>query len=142
MSDKPKNKNTLKPTKGKGNANRRRGHQYERDLAREFRELGYPRCRTTRETSKLLDACKVDLDIPDFNIQAKSVRAGIKYSEIFDDIDEKLAEHYPERLGYISAILHKKMGEELVILKKEDFYKLVTMYLNQKQLPNVVNQGI
>lgn len=128
---KPNIRNTL-PGKNRGKANRLKGHNLERQLAKEFRELGYTRCTTTRQSSRLLDSCKVDLDIPDFNIQAKNVKKNINYQEIFDDIHTELSDKYPERVEYITAIFHKKQGDNLVILSKSDFYKLIKPYISMK----------
>lgn len=138
--DKVRNKDKLSPNKGKNS--RQRGLNFERQLAKEFRELGYPRCLTTRNSSRVLDACKVDLDIPDFNIQAKNVKANIEYLTVFGEIEEALSKQYPERLEYITAIFHKRKGSQLVILKKKDFYKLVEMYLIVKSRANEVKREV
>ena len=126
MTEKPHIRSTLKPKiKKKGNTNRTKGHNYERLLANEFKELGYEHCTTSRYSSRLLDDCKVDLNIPDFNVQAKNVRSGLNYKSIFNDIEEALKTKMPERLSYISVIFHKKKSDEFVVLKKEDFYTIV-----------------
>lgn len=108
-----------------GLRNRRIGHQYERDLANQFNDIvGYTNCRTSRYSSKLLDDCKVDLNLPDLNVQAKNVKSNINYSQVFDSIDEHLTEKMPERKDFIKVIFHKKLKKEIVILTKEDFYRI------------------
>ena len=134
---KPNIRNTLKGQNNRGKANRDKGHRLERKLAQEFRDLGYERCTTTRQSSRLLDSCKVDLNIPDFNIQAKNVKANMNYQDIFNDIAHELEDKYPERLDYITAIIHRKQGNDLVVLSKRDFYKLVESYIFMRDHPIV-----
>lgn len=125
---KPKIRNDLKSS-SRGKRNRRAGQNYERKLAKEFREvLGYERCTTSRYSSTLLDSCKVDLDVVDINVQAKNYKRGFNYTQLLVDIAEALEKHFPERLRFITAIFHKKMGQEVVILSKEDFYLLFSAY--------------
>jgi hypothetical protein len=134
LMEKPHIRSTLKPkVRKKGNTNRTKGHNYERLLSNEFKDIGYENCTTSRYSSRLLDDCKVDLNIPDFNIQAKNVRSGLIYGTIFDDITEALKVKMPERLNYITAIFHKKKSDEFVVLKKEDFYILAKIYKNMIQ---------
>lgn len=104
--------------------NRRAGHQYERDLALQFRELGYSGCQTSRYASRILDDCKVDLNLPDLNVQAKNVKSNMKYEDIFDSMHDALEQKMPERIGLISTVFHKKQKREHVILQKEDFYRI------------------
>ena len=122
---KPKIRDKIKSV---GSTNRRKGHNYERTLVKEFKRIGYDKCTTSRYSSRILDDCKIDLNIPDFNIQAKNVRSNINYKEIFQDIESLLKEKLPERLEYISAIFHKRKNDEFVVLRKKDFYKLVLSY--------------
>jgi hypothetical protein len=129
---KVKNKNELKANKPKktssalGKRNRTAGHNYERLLAKEYRELGFPLAKTSRHASKLLDNCKVDIYGIPVNLQAKNVKTSIKYQEIFDSMIELLEKNMPERLEYPLAIFHKKQGEgEYVVLRKSDFYDMI-----------------
>jgi hypothetical protein len=57
--------------KRSANYSRTKGHVAEQQYAIKFRELGYPFCRTTRESSRLHDACKIDLHGIPFNVQIK-----------------------------------------------------------------------
>ena len=122
--DKPKVRNTLN-SKKLGVRNRRKGHNYERELAKEFRDIGFERCRTTRESSKLLDSCKIDLDLPDLNVQAKNVIGGVNYLKVFALMDEHLKLKIPERLDLPKVIFHKRKGRELVIIEKDYFFRLL-----------------
>ena len=56
-----------------GVKNRRKGHNAERRRAQMFRELGFDKCKTSREASRLLDNCKVDLAFVPYNVQMKAV---------------------------------------------------------------------
>ena len=110
-----KNKNELPAAKPKykntGKRNRTAGQNYERQLAKEFRDLGFSFCKTSRQASKLLDDCKVDLYGIPYNVQAKNVQSSVKYKEIFDSMAELLAKKMPERLPFPNVIFHKKKGE-------------------------------
>jgi hypothetical protein len=129
--EKPKIRNmTSKPRKVKnqGVRNRNAGHNYERQLAIEFRNLGDTRCRTSRQASRLLDDCKVDLSCYFLNVQAKYVKANIDYPTLINEIYEKLAEDMPERADLPIAVFHKKNRSEIVVMTKEDFYKILPAY--------------
>lgn len=112
--------------KNNGKRNRTAGHNYEREIAKKFRELGYEHCKTSREASKLLDNCSVDhWGIP-YNIQAKNGYAqGLKYQDILTTIEELLLKNYPQRLEYPTIILHKRKNNQLAIMKTEDLFKLL-----------------
>jgi len=55
-----------------GLRNRNKGHNAERYYAHIFRQLGYHRCATSREGSKLYDNAKIDLIFIPYNIQIKA----------------------------------------------------------------------
>ena len=44
-----------------GMKSRRKGHDYERQIRREYRELGWSNCETSRFASKMMDDRKIDL---------------------------------------------------------------------------------
>lgn len=81
-----------------GKRNRVKGHNLEREEARWWRSIGFNHCKTTRESSRLLDGCGVDLDhIP----VLQQCKAGYensypKYDQIYQYIKEKLKENYPK----------------------------------------------
>ena len=99
---------------------RNKGSAYERKLAKEFRELGYTECRTSREVSKIRDNMGVDLcGVPDFNVQAKAV-------ENLGSV-HMILKSMPEEVGVTNVVFHKRNRKgEVVSMKKEDFYKLIT----------------
>ncbi len=133
---KPKVRNSLKKKKSKsqiGKRSRVKGQEYERLLVKEFKEkLGYTNCRTSRMSSYLLDACRVDLDVPDLNVQAKNVRSALKYADIFDEIQTELGRLIPARRDLPTLIFHKRIRRELVIMEKHTFYQLYSEYLKLK----------
>lgn len=101
--------------------NRRAGHSYERDIMNELKEF-FPKVLTSRYASREMDDQKVDLvNTGDFNIQCKYTKRPPDAHTILEEMPK----------DKINLIFHKKPkvggGEkkELVILKKEEFYKLL-----------------
>lgn len=131
--EKVKNKNHLPSTsKRTGKTNRTKGHNYERKIAKELRELGFSRCLTSRQASRLYDDCKLDFYGIPFNLQAKNVSSvSIKYDLVLDSMKELVEKNLPERSELPYAVMHKKGKVEVVVLLKEDFYKLLAQYNQQ-----------
>ena len=127
--EKPKIRNNIKPAKSRGSRNRTAGHNYERLIAKEFREiLGDSRCRTSRQSSTLLDSCKVDLDSYFVNVQTKNVKSTINYYDLINLIKSSLQEDMPERAEYPVIVLHKRSGKEVAVMRKEDLYSILIGY--------------
>ena len=127
-----KNKNHLPSEitkKNTGPRNRVRGHNYERKIAKEFRDLGFTRCLTTRQASRLWDDCKLDLYGIPVNVQLKNVISSMNYVDILNSMISKVTEFLPEREDKPFIIFHKKGKEELAIMYKEDLYKLLVTLL-------------
>ena len=114
--------------------NRRKGHVYERYLAKLFRALGYEKCKTSREASRLYDNCGYDLWGIPFLVQAK---AGYKKSRIKPDElclkMEKAMEQFPEDernllKNYPKLIFNKLDGykdeNHIVSMMFKDFVKV------------------
>lgn len=81
--EKPKKK------RGMGARNKAKGNEYERKIAAELRELGFPGVVTSRSESKIADANKVDLidtegKLP-VNIQLKKVMNFPQYFKIREE---------------------------------------------------------
>lgn len=124
------------------NRNRVMGHTAERDYASDFRALGFPNCKTTRETSTLLDSCKVDLSGIPFNIQIKAGKqTSLNCRKVICDMKEKLLEFFPERLDLLKCVIHHIKGKQgkvrleedaLVTMTVDDFYKLINKAYNGK----------
>ena len=101
--------------------NRRAGHSYERQLAQEFREIGFVDCVTSRAESKTRDDQGVDLmNTGPLNVQAKRYKAAPSYHAVLDAM--------PEEKGQINCIFHKRPHKgEVVVMGKADFMELVEM---------------
>ena len=122
------------------NTNRTKGHNFERLLARLFRDIGYKKCITTRQGSRLLDNCKVDLMHIPYNVQAKYVTKGkVKYSQIFQDMTILLSKNFPSSDKVITLpkmIFHKsgrKKSEQLVIMQQHEFVELLKELSNDEK---------
>ena len=114
--------------------NRRKGHVYERYLAKLFRALGYEKCKTSREASRLYDNCGYDLWGIPFLVQAKAgyKKSRIKPDELFMKM-EKAMEQFPEDernllKNYPKLIFNKLDGykdeNHIVSMMFKDFVKL------------------
>lgn len=44
-----------------GSYNRQKGHDFEREIAEDFRNNGFKKAKTSRAASRLADDCKIDL---------------------------------------------------------------------------------
>ena len=79
------------------NTNRTRGNNAERRYAQIFRDLGYDKCRTSRQASKLLDDCAVDLMFLPFLVQIKAGRQkGMNPSKILSEMESRIKENFPD----------------------------------------------
>jgi len=110
--------------------NRRKGHNYERELAKLFRSLGWEKRKTTRQSSRLLDDCKVDLDFIPFNVQAKSVKSSVNYKKVFEDMESLLKENFDDEniIKKPKMIFHKRgrsKYDHLVVMPFQDFIKIL-----------------
>lgn len=122
-----------------GKTNRKKGFDAERLYASKFREeLGFTYCKTTRESSRLLDSCKIDLDFIPFGIQIKAGKQrNLNYSKSLYEIDEKVKVSLPDNNPFKNCpklVIHYKQGtsgrkrteyDELVIMSFETFKKLI-----------------
>jgi hypothetical protein len=115
-----------------GSANRRKGHQFERDVVNKFKGLGFSFCRTSRAGNRTLDDSKVDIDMIPYNVQCKKgYTKGINYTALFKQMKEGLESNFPpkhEQHTYPSIILHdkgRKPDEKLVIIQEKDFWTLM-----------------
>ena len=119
------------------NRNRSAGHNYERKIAKELKEMGYP-VVTSRAESRNADAAGIDIfdptgDFP-FYIQNKVTT---RYPKIHDLIERERDEQW---LDKNIIVFHKKVTKknkrfvadgEYVSMKKEDFYKLLKHMKNE-----------
>ena len=116
----------VKPlSKHNGAKSRRKGHTYERNIVKFFKELGFDRACTSRQGSRLMDDAKIDLCYVPFNVQCKAVEANINYSNLLKEVDTKIKELVPERDEFPILIFHKRKGENLIITDLSNFEKLI-----------------
>ena len=104
------------------NKNRDKGHRLERELATFFQSIGFPMCKTTRASSRLLDDTSIDLNFIPLLVQAKSgyEKSYPKYDKIAATINELKVKNFPKshpihRLPIV--LVHKLDGR-----KKERYY--------------------
>jgi hypothetical protein len=125
-----KNKNELSSEKTKSKPNVRRiGHNYERKIVKEHKDIGYQKASTTRATSRIMDDAKIDINNIPFNVQCKSVRSGLNVFTVLNEMDKGISDLVPEREIYINLIFHKKEQEEVVVMKKSDWYLIIKKLL-------------
>ena len=108
------------------NTNRRKGHDYERNLRKDYRSLGWHHCETSRYASKMMDDRKIDLvNTKPFAIQAKYTQNSPTYHKLFKEMQ-------PEEGDY-KVIYHKRKNDgEYVIMQKNDFHELLEMLIANK----------
>jgi hypothetical protein len=119
-----------------GKRNRRAGHEFERELAEFFRELGFPHVVTSRSESRSRDDQKVDLINKDerkhgqfvFNVQAKNAIGHVKYAKLISEM--------PTDPGVINVVFHKqveRVGDrflprgKFVTMEMKDFEAMVKL---------------
>lgn len=106
----------MRSNKNRGSRNRQKGQDLERQIARDLRELGFTKTRTSRAASKLLDDCGVDIVYgPPYLIQAKSgyQRNRPKYELIYEKTKELLAKNLPDNSPELQmpiVLIHKLNG--------------------------------
>ena len=80
-----------------GKRNRKVGHDAERHFAREFREMGFSKCITSRKGSRLFDDAAIDLIFIPFNVQIKAGKQrGLNPVNILREIDERIKKYFPK----------------------------------------------
>lgn len=126
------------PRKRSQNYSKSKGNRAEQEYAIKFRELGFGFCRTSREASKLLDDCGIDLCNIPISVQIKS---GFKKQRpnsefLLRKIREDLKKRFPPEdpvHQLPKAIIHKSQGYtpegELVTMKWDDWLLLFNAYI-------------
>jgi AmiR/NasT family two-component response regulator len=123
----PQKKSSQKKTSSKTINARRAGHQYERDLVKELKELlKDEEISTSRYSSRKLDDAKVDIfgtQKYGFHIQAKRYKNN---PNLFGVLSEMPTDEC------INTIFWKKphVGE-IVCMTKQDFYELLITLVNE-----------
>lgn len=125
------------PQKKSKHYSRNKGHNAEREFALKFRELGYGFCKTSRQASRLLDDCGVDLTGIPFNVQIKAGywSARPKADKLFKDMKENLKKNFPSHEDihrYPRILIHRLDAQEpehiLVTMTWDDWVNFLKAY--------------
>ena len=126
----------MKKTKSTGARNRTRGHNYERKIVKELKELsGNQNVTTTRYASRKMDDLKIDVYDPD-NIfpcyfQLKSTQNVPAIKTLVQEVGLK-----DKDLCILWAAQEARQSKQITvgeyaIIPKDLFYKLLKCYLNE-----------
>lgn len=120
-----------------GKRNRTAGHNYERVIAKEYREVGFTNTVTSRLASQLYDSANIDLVrlplFPQCKYGYKSMSVN-NYIEIFRKMEEGIKSNSIEE-DHPKVIHHRrgqKKYEDLVIMPREDYFKLINLLKNNQ----------
>ena len=103
-----------------------KGNGYEIKIASEMRTLGFDNCVTSRAESKSMDDKGVDL------MYTGPFYFQLKCTENYPRFHDLLFNNMPSGL-HIPVVMNKKNRKgEIVCMKKDDFYTLITMLLDAK----------
>lgn len=104
--------------------NRTAGHNFERDMRKWWRSLGWEECETSRYANRKLDDEKVDLtDTDPFQVQCKytqSINMHTVISEMPDNEKYNLVFHKRKNKGTVVAMSVKTFEELIKMLKTEE----------------------
>lgn len=120
------------------NRNRRVGHDLERLTAKEMREIGFSKAKTSREASRLLDNCKVDIANIPLLIQCKSgyEKARPKFDVLKKEAQDLLKENFLEKddIHHFPYVLrHSFKKNDLATIEWEFFKLLFTNYIKNNE---------
>lgn len=110
--------------------NRTAGHNYERKIASLYREAGYLDAVTTRQESRSLDNCKVDIARVPFYPQCKygyKTMSVNGYIALLKEIDTLLKDHGD--MEELPIVIHHRRGlakfNDLVIMSREHYFEIL-----------------
>lgn len=97
---------------------RKKGHGFELEIVKRFKEVGFDEAMTTRLGSKLLDDQKIDImNVGRFNPQCKAVEKMNPHA-VFSEI--------PSGDGKMALLFHKKNRQgTLVSMSLDDFFRIL-----------------
>ncbi len=105
---------------------RNKGHAYERRIINELKEI-WPDAVSSRSESKRLDDAGVDICYTDpFYFQCKAVERGINLRDVLD--------HMPDKDQFNVVLWKQNRKEELAVMSKKDFYKILEAYMKLKEI--------
>jgi hypothetical protein len=123
--------------------NKVKGSNLERELAKTFREMGFPFCKTSRYGDKLTDDCKIDLVFCPFNVQAKAgyEKSRVKFDKLYGESMELLKVNFPPKheihtkpFVVVNKISGRYKETYQWIFAHKDIVPLLTDYYRLKQL--------
>ena len=133
-----KNISQKKTHHSRGHTNRVKGFNAERLYAGKFRNMGYLKCITSRQGSRIHDDSGIDLIFIPYNVQIKAGKQrGLNPIEVLKNMELRMKENFPEDNQVFKqpniVILRKEVGkgikrtkyDDVVILAFEDFEELV-----------------
>lgn len=131
---------------------RTKGHNWERMVRRFWIDMGYEQTRTTREASKQLDGCGIDLVGTPFLIQCKAgyARNRPKFEEEYEYIKSRIVDQFGSThpLNRFPIVLYHLMDtgrgnarqaqHSYVSMTVEDFHRLLETPKNERQTLDVL----
>jgi predicted glycosyltransferase len=124
-----------------GATNKRKGSNAEREFAKEFREMGFDKCVTSRYGSRIHDDAGIDLINLPFSVQIKAGKQrGLNASKELAYVKRRTEELFPataEEINRPIFLIHKKQG--VPGQKRNEFDDIVSMSFSDfKRLLNKV----
>lgn len=112
--------------------NRRKGHNLERRIVNLCKDIGFKKCRTSRQASRILDDSKVDIAMIPYNIQCKKgYRKGLNYTKVFEEMVKALENNFLKndpQITYPKIIVHdrgRKKTDKHVVMMEHEFFELI-----------------
>ncbi len=101
---------------------KKKGSNYELQVIKILKELGFSGCASSRSCNRALDDAKVDIaGLPSLNVQCKAVEATVDLHKVLESMptDDK-----------INIVFHKKNRREPVIaIQQKDFIPLLKLMI-------------
>ncbi len=113
---------------------RTKGHAYELQIIKLFKDLGWTSCVSSRSESKRTDDQGIDLCYTDpWQIQAKAWESAPSYHAVLEKM--------PKKKGIFNVIFHKRNRKgSVVVMSEDDFLAILNMLLESgKVQPNAAN---
>jgi hypothetical protein len=144
-------KNFIMEKKNYGKRNRSLGHRAEVEYAKKFRELGFDKCVTSRQGSRLHDDAKIDLIFLPYNVQIKAGKQrGLNPITVLKEMEAAIKEKFPDNSSELKnpnmIIVKKATGkgvkrtkyDDIVVMSFEDFKEFIKYH--KKVIDNDKNQ--
>jgi hypothetical protein len=109
------------------NANRDKGHRFERKVVNDLKDVGFDYAKTTRAESKTLDDSGIDIANVPFNIQAKSgyEKNRPNFITLRNKCILKLKENYPPENPVHEnpfVLIHKTKGADITVTIDYEYF--------------------